>query len=259
MTKRIAPYSGTVALVSQLLFVLFLGCGGSNGPATATGAGDTTGAGGSASTGAGGSASTGAGGSTSTGAAGSTSTGAAGSNVTGAAGSTVTGAAGSSGTGAAGTTGTTGSAGASGTFGTPACGNTAAAVAIAKGGACTAADTQLCYKSCGPNGSMGVKSETCTAGIYAEMSGCSFPPGVSEACFTVPATQDATCPATAPMASTACTVAACKVCSGAGTTYLDSTGASKTGYCVCVGAAGAGKWSCASTTAWPCAPGVACP
>jgi hypothetical protein len=241
MTNRIVPCLGTVAVVAQLF--LSLGCGGSNGPATTTGNGGTTGAAGT--TGAGTAGTTG-----STGTAGTT-------GSTGTAGTT-----GSTGTG--GTTGSTGTAGTSGTFGTPICGNTSGGTPIAKTVACGAADTQLCYKTCGPNGAMGVKSETCSGGAYMEMSGCSFPPGVSQSCYSIPATQDATCPdATAapmgPMASAACTVAACTVCSGPGTSYLDSTGAAKQGYCVCVGATGAGKWSCASTTAWPCAPGVACP
>jgi hypothetical protein len=34
----------------------------------------------------------------------------------------------------------------------------------------------------------------------------------------------------------------------------------KTGYCVCPmpGASGTSKWSCASTTAWPCPTGKGC-
>ncbi len=57
------------------------------------------------------------------------------------------------------TGGTPGTAGASG-FGQPACGNTAAGTAIAKGVTCTATDTALCYKTCGPE-KTGVKPETC--------------------------------------------------------------------------------------------------
>jgi hypothetical protein len=54
------------------------------------------------------------------------------------------------------------------------------------------------------------------------------------------------------MGSAACTVAdPCTVCNDmggvAGGMYMDSSGL-KAGFCVCV----ANKWTCASTTAWPC-------
>jgi hypothetical protein len=133
---------------------------------------------------------------------------------------------------------------------------TAAGVAPTKAGACTAADPQLCYKTCGPE-SKGFKSETCTASAYVEQSGCSFPVG-DYSCYKIPTTTNATCPTVAPQASTACAVAACVVCGGA-TGYLDSSGAAKTGYCVCpASTTGTAKWSCASTTAWPCPAGTGC-
>jgi hypothetical protein len=127
-----------------------------------------------------------------------------------------------------------------------------------KGGVCTASDTQLCYKTCGPN-SIGFKSETCTGGLYAEQSGCSFPADQDYACYKIPATVSATCPTTAPQASQACTVAECTLCNVGGM-YLDSSGAAKEGYCVCpkAGTSGTSKWSCASSTAWPCPAGKGC-
>jgi hypothetical protein len=71
-------------------------------------------------------------------------------------------------------------------------------------------------------------------------------------CFKIPATISATCPTTIPQAGMACTVADCTLCDLGGQ-YLDSSGATKTGYCVCPATgSGMGKWSCASTTAWPC-------
>jgi hypothetical protein len=126
---------------------------------------------------------------------------------------------------------------------------TEAGVAPTKGGACTAKDSQLCYKTCGPQ-SIGFKSETCTNGTYVEQSGCSFPMGMDYACYKIPTAMDASCPATAPQASQPCTVKACTPCNVGGN-YLDSTGASKVGYCVCpaAGANGTSKWSCASATA----------
>ena len=134
---------------------------------------------------------------------------------------------------------------------------TAAGQAPAKGGACTASDPQLCYKSCGPL-SVGFKSETCTNGAYAEQTGCTFP-DADYACYKVPSAVDKACPTTPPQATMACDVAPCTVCS-AGGNYLDSSGASKMGYCVCpmAGDSGMRKWSCASSTAWPCPSGKGC-
>lgn len=150
------------------------------------------------------------------------------------------------------TGGTTGTAGSSG-FGQPACGSNGAGTAIAKAVACTATDPQLCYKLCGP-ASIGVKSETCTTGAYAEMSGCSFDPSMNYSCYKIPTAMDATCPTTIPMAGQACTVASCVVCNVGGM-YLDTSSAMKTGYCVCQAS---GKWTCAATTAWPCPGGTGC-
>ena len=170
-----------------------------------------------------------------------------------------------SGTGGSGTAGSgSGTAGAAtGTF-TPLCKGlmTAGAMEPAKAIACVAADPQVCYKTCGP-ASAGFKSETCSAGAYAEQSGCAFPPELDAACYKLPAAQDVSCPMAPPMASTDCTVAECTLCNGGGGptgTYLDSKGASKAGYCVCpaAGASGSRKWSCASTDAWPCPGGKGC-
>ena len=134
---------------------------------------------------------------------------------------------------------------------------TAAGAAPTKGGACTESDPQLCYKTCGPQG-IGFKSETCTNGAYAEMTGCSFP-DADYSCFKIPMMQDASCPTMTPQSGMPCEVAACTLCSVMGM-YLDSMGAAKTGYCVCpmAGASGMRKWSCASTTAWPCPTGRGC-
>jgi hypothetical protein len=126
-----------------------------------------------------------------------------------------------------------------------------------KGGACTATDSQLCYKTCGPQ-SVGFKSETCTNGAYVEQTGCSFPDG-DYACYKIPAALDASCPKMAPQSTMACDVAMCTPCNVDGN-YLDSSGASKQGYCVCpeAGDMGMRKWSCASSTSWPCPLGKGC-
>ena len=135
---------------------------------------------------------------------------------------------------------------------------TAAGSSPTKGGICAAADPQLCYKTCGPK-SVGFKSETCTGGSYVEQTGCSFPPG-DYSCYKIPTTIDATCPTTAaPQASTACSVADCVPCNLNGN-YLDSSSATKQGYCVCpaTSAGTPGKWTCASTAAWPCPQSQGC-
>jgi hypothetical protein len=169
--------------------------------------------------------------------AGSTSTaGSAGTGNTtaGASGDTST-----AGTGGSGTAGTGGS-GTAGTGALPFC------TTETKGAACTT-EGQACNKTCGPQ-SVGTKSETCTAGVYVEGS-CVFDctnTNTNWACYAGLAT--APMCETGTQASMPCTAAACAPCQGS---YLDSSGASKVGGCVCAGTAGSEKWSCASSTAWP--------
>jgi hypothetical protein len=166
---------------------------------------------------------------------------------------------GSRGTGGGGGVGGVGGAG-GGDFGQPACLPT-----VVKGGACVSTDQQFCYKTCGPQ-AVGVKAETCTsAGVYAEMSGCTFDPARDYSCYKLPGAANAACvPGLTPQASQPCDAAACAVCNSTqglpGGIYLDTTGAPKVGYCVCQppNAAGARLWSCASDTAWPCPLGSGC-
>lgn len=226
MTMRSVAYVGTVALMAQVLGTQ--GCGGGNSPSTTGGTGGVTGTGGTTDVTASGGTTTGAGGTT--------------------------------------TPATTGAGGAAGATGAttfePLCSGllTAANVAPTKNGICVDTDSQLCYKTCGPE-SIGFKSETCTAGVYVEQSGCSFLTGVDFSCYKIPAAIDATCPTdAAPQASTVCTVATCTLCN-LNNGYLDSSGAAKTGYCVCPtpsATTGVSKWSCASSTAWPCPAGQGC-
>jgi hypothetical protein len=169
------------------------------------------------------------------------------------------------GVGTGGVRGTGGSTGAGGTTGTtdfsPLCSNllTAAAVSPTKNGICTNTDPQLCYKTCGPQ-SIGFKSETCVAGVYVEQSGCSFLPG-DYSCYRIPAAVDPSCPTELPpQATTPCSVEPCTPCNLDGG-YLDSSGAARTGYCVCPPPSttgGVSKWSCAATTSWPCPAGEGC-
>ena len=128
---------------------------------------------------------------------------------------------------------------------------TAQDAAPTKSGLCTASDTQVCYKTCGPF-NVGFKSETCTNGAYVEMNGCNFPPG-DYSCYKIPATIDPSCPTTTPQSGQPCTVAECVLCNVGGN-YFDSNGNNKSGYCVCPppNDRGEQRWSCASSSAWPC-------
>jgi len=155
---------------------------------------------------------------------------------------------------ATGGTATTSGGSASTSF-TPTC------VTATKGGTCTSTDTQLCYYACGPM-ETGHKTEICTSGAYVE-GDCQFPTNVNYSCFKVPQADSADCPTTEPQTGQPCSISkcllpcsgtACEMC-GVATGYHDSTGTQKVGYCVCTSA---GKWSCASTTAWPCPASQGC-
>jgi hypothetical protein len=152
-----------------------------------------------------------------------------------------------------------GAAGAGGaSFGEPACPAT-----LTKAGACTSTDVQLCYKTCGPE-KTGVKSDTCTGGVYAEMSGCLFDPARDYSCYKLPSVSMATCGTGVPLAGASCDVATCQLCNSTeglpGGGYFESVGVAKVGYCVCQApnSAGTRTWSCASDTAWPCPGGAGC-
>jgi hypothetical protein len=228
MTKRIRVQSvralGAAALVAQVF--IFQACGGSN-----SGTPGTAGTNGGAGT---------------TGTAGTTAT----AGTTGAAGSTS----------AAGTTGAGGS-----TTEHLSCTGlvTAAGVEPTKNGACTPTDPQLCYKTCGPE-KTGDKSETCSGGVYVEMSGCAFDPTHDYSCYKIPSAANTACPTGTPQASQACTTDHCVLCNTTGGLpgghYNDSSGADKIGYCTCQvpNSAGTRTWTCASDTAWPCPAGMGC-
>src|SRR5262245_47109998 len=112
------------------------------------------------------------------------------------------------GMGPSGRGGASASVGTGGTaFGEPACVST-----VVKGGACAPADQQFCYKTCGPE-KTGVKSETCSGGVYAEMSGCSFDVTRDYSCYAIPSTANLACPQNAIIqASTPCGVDRCVLC-----------------------------------------------
>ena len=225
MTMRSVAYVGSVALLAQVF--LTQGCGGDNPPATTEGTGGVTSAGGT----------------TEVAASGGTTT----PETTGNGGTTEPAT-----TGAGGEGGTTGG----GTSFEPLCAQlvTAANESPTKNGICLETDPQFCYKTCGPQ-SIGFKSETCTAGVYVEQSGCSFEAERDYSCYKIPDVIDPACPTdAAPQATQECDVSTCTLCNLDGQ-YFDSKGNVKEGYCVCQEKSeetGLSKWSCASTTAWPC-------
>ena len=124
---------------------------------------------------------------------------------------------------------------------------------ILKGTPCTSADIKLCYRSCGPN-QAGWKTETCTAGVYAE-GDCRFPADGDYACYKIPDVIDeAACGVTAPPAATdPCEAPPCTTCNVDGF-YTDTAGDAKEGFCICrdPDEMGVRRWTCASATAWPC-------
>ena len=128
---------------------------------------------------------------------------------------------------------------------------------VIKGSACTAASIPVCYRSCGPD-NLGSKSETCQSGSYVEQSGCSFPKR-DYSCYQVPSSLPPSCPSSSvPRGGQACQSPACTACFGGSAQnplYEDSTGARKSGYCVC---SDARIWTCASLPSWPCPAGEGC-
>ena len=132
---------------------------------------------------------------------------------------------------------------------------TASGASPSKGVPCVAADPQFCFRTCGPE-SIGFKRETCVGGAYAE-GACEYPADGDFSCYQIPAQPDPSCPAEPPQASTECEVAACTLCNANGM-YLDSTGASKLGYCVCAFGVVASKWSGAPASTGPCPAGQGC-
>jgi hypothetical protein len=124
---------------------------------------------------------------------------------------------------------------------------------ILKGTPCTAEDPKVCYRPCGPN-QVGWKTETCTAGVYAE-GDCTFPEDKDYACYTIPDDIDeAACGVTEPPTATApCDAPLCMSCNLDGF-YQDSGNDLKEGFCSCrePDAGGVRRWTCASGVAWPC-------
>lgn len=124
---------------------------------------------------------------------------------------------------------------------------------IKKGVSCTTEDPPVCYRTCGPN-QTGWKTETCTAGVYAE-GDCSFPADKDYSCYRIPDPIDVSaCGLSAPPAATdECTAPLCMTCNFDGF-YQDTGTDVKEGFCVCrePDAMGVRRWTCASATAWPC-------
>ena len=130
---------------------------------------------------------------------------------------------------------------------------------IKKGTPCTPEDPELCYRPCGPS-SVGWKTETCLAGVYAE-GDCTFPDDRTYECYKIPAEIDAVaCQLDGPPSATdECNAPLCTACNFAGQ-YQDTGDNVKDGYCVCLepDADGIRRWTCASNTAWPCPFGRGC-
>lgn len=158
------------------------------------------------------------------------------------------------------------------TWRSPACATltTAAGVHPRTACGCTAADPQVCYQPCGPEG-RGARADQCRTGVYTEDAVCSFDPATDYSCYRLPAIgQKVRCPAdpaggiAVPQQSAACATDRCVVCNGSGGlpggVYLDARGVGRAGYCVCGApdSTGARSWSCADDQDWPCPSASGC-
>jgi hypothetical protein len=226
-------------------------------PAPPVPSGGAAGSGGTGGAGTGGVAaggSAGTGGASTSGAGGTSGEGGMGESGAGAIGGSPGGKGGASGKGGTGATGAAGHPPVDPNF-SPACFEftTTTGEEILKGTPCTAEDPKLCYRPCGPN-QIGWKTETCTAGVYAE-GDCTFPSDKDYSCYKIPDEIDASaCGLGAPPAATdPCTAPLCMPCNLDGF-YEDTGSDAKEGFCVCrePDAEGVRRWTCASTTAWPC-------
>jgi hypothetical protein len=261
LTARVSVCALT-ALTAALLGSV--ACNDSTSTAANTGGAVSTNKGGATSTtGSGGATDTGSGGATDTGSGGATTApGSGGATTVPGTGGTSTAAGGTS--TAAGGTSTAAGGASPGTCNYPTASNPppnggAVCTTEAKGATCTT-EGAVCWKACGPTNSSGWKTETCTGGVIVEVSACQWT-GTDYSAFKIPSLSalDSSCPATAPQAAQPCTAVPCAVCADPATgAYLDSSGASKSGWCTCVGATTT-KWTCGTSgTAWPCPAGAGC-
>lgn len=114
-------------------------------------------------------------------------------------------------------------------------------------GACVSGTDLDCYSLCGP-GKIGSKSCTCSSDAW-KCPACTFPTGADYSCYTLPATVPLCDPTTTPTAGASCSAAACTACGSAtGKGYVDATGVTRSGYCICT----SNRWNCALTREWPC-------
>jgi len=133
-----------------------------------------------------------------------------------------------------------------------ACGESAAATGklclptcVSSAGACTQGSAVDCALQCGP-AKLGNKTCSCSSGNW-KCGSCTYPSG-DYSCLKVAATL-AACDPNSPTVGSACTFAACTVCGGASTrTFVDTDGATRSGYCVCA----SGRWACSIPRDWPC-------
>jgi hypothetical protein len=115
-----------------------------------------------------------------------------------------------------------------------------------------------CWKTCGPDRA-GFRNCACNAAGAEECGDCQYEPGQDLSCFALPdpvpvcpPSPDAGQPL--PQGTTRCEHDPCQPC-GSSTSpgYIDSSGAPKAGYCVCVPNPDAGfsVYSCAPVANWP--------
>ncbi|HEX7598652.1 MAG TPA: hypothetical protein VF518_10595, partial [Polyangia bacterium] len=120
-------------------------------------------------------------------------------------------------------------------------------------GACVTGTDLDCYVQCGP-GKIGSKTCTCASDAW-KCPACAFPTGADYSCYKLPTTVPLCDATTTPTAGASCTAANCSPCgSAAGKGYIDATGVSRSGYCICT----SNRWNCALTREWPCPGNTGC-
>ena len=143
--------------------------------------------------------------------------------------------------------------------------NPAMCVGVSNKAVCNSATDAPCWNTCGPNKS-GYKNCTCTGNIW-DCPICSYTPDTNICCYkittqTVACVKDPTDPGDnmgmgLPKSGGVCKLPECTPCGNAtANSYADSTGAPKSGFCICVPNADPtmpAKYSCTSAKEYPSA------
>jgi hypothetical protein len=114
-------------------------------------------------------------------------------------------------------------------------------------GSCATGTDVDCSAVCGPS-RIGQRTCTCASDAWKCLT-CDFPANADYSCYKLPASIPACDPTTPPTLGATCSTATCSPCgSASGKAFVDATGATRSGYCVCDN----NRWACSLTKDWPC-------